>query len=84
MTAFDAQHAETSLRVSSNEFGAGYTGSPAHAAMVTRWIPMNSSSCSGAPSNSRHNAIASRIRSVTSSSERACVCQAGIWGTEAP
>jgi hypothetical protein len=36
MTAFDAQNAETSFSESSNEFGAGDAGSPAHAAMVTR------------------------------------------------
>src|SRR5579883_611303 len=73
MAAFDAQKAEPGLGECSNEYGAGDTGRPAHAAIVTRWMPTNSNSCSGTPSTSRDSAMASRIRSVTTSSERACV-----------
>ena len=78
VAAFDAQNAKTGLRERSDEFGARDTRRPAHAAIVTRWIPTNSNSCSGTPSTSRHSPIASRMRSVTSSSERACVWHAGI------
>jgi len=55
----------------------------AHAATVIRWIPMNSRDFSGVPSTSRHNSIASWIRWITSSSDRACVWHPGSCGTEA-
>jgi hypothetical protein len=83
VAAFDTQNAEAGLLERADEIGSGDPRNPAHAAMVTRWMPMNSDSCSGAPSTSRHSSIASRIRSVTSSSERACVWQPAMWGTEA-
>ncbi len=83
MTAFDPQNVKSNLREHRNEVGASDAQSPAHAAMVTRWMPMNSNSWSGRPSTSRHSSMASRMRSLTSSRERACVWQAGIWGTEA-
>jgi len=82
MAAFDPNNAETCLGKSCDEFGAGETWSEAHAAIVTRWSPTNSNFCSGASSTSRHKAMASRLRSVTSSSERTCVWQPGICGTE--
>ncbi len=49
MTAFDAENRETGLSESGNELLTGDAGCPAHAAMVTRWMPMNSRSCSGVP-----------------------------------
>lgn len=78
MAAFVAQNAETGLREGGYEFGARDAWYSAHAAIVTRWMPTNSSSCSGADSTSSHSAMASRMRSVTSSRERACVWQAGF------
>jgi len=46
----DPQDAETGFRKCSNDLGAGDARSPAHAAMVMRWIPMNSNSRSSATS----------------------------------
>jgi hypothetical protein len=46
--------------------------------MVSRWIPMKSDFCSGAPSASKQSSTASRIRSMTSRRERPCAWQAGI------
>ena len=66
-----------------DEFLTSDTRSAAHAAIVTRCMPTNSKSCSGVPSTPRHSAMASRMRSIASSRERACVWHAGIWGTEA-
>jgi hypothetical protein len=83
MAAFNAKNAETHAFEGDNEVGTGNAGIPAHAAMVTRWMPTNSKSCPGTPSTSRHSSMASRTRSMTSSSDRACVWHAGIWGTEA-
>ncbi len=83
VAAFHAKNAKASLFEGGNEVSACDAGSPAHAAMVTRWMPMNSKSCVGAPSTSRHSSIASRMRCVTSSRDRACVWHAGICGTEA-
>ena len=73
MAAFDALNAKTGLGEGGDKFRTGDTRSAAHAAMVTRWMPTNSNCCSGAPSTSRHSAMASRMRSVTSSSDRAWV-----------
>ena len=83
MAAFDTQDAETGLRECGNEFWAADARGPAHAAIVTRWIPTNSNSCSGAPSTSRQSSIASRMRPITSSSDRACVWHSRICGTDA-
>jgi hypothetical protein len=83
MATFDAHNAETDLPKGANETMPGDSRTPAHAATVTRWMPTNSNSCSGVPSASRHSSMASRIRSVTSSRERACVWQPASWGTEA-
>ena len=80
MAAFDTENEETGFCERGNEFRAGDAGRPAHAAMVTRWMPTNSKSCSGVPSTSRHSSMASRMRSVTSSRDRACVWHAGICG----
>jgi hypothetical protein len=49
MAAFDAENREAGLSDSGNEILTGDAGRPAHAAMVTRWMPMNSKSCSGVP-----------------------------------
>jgi hypothetical protein len=57
--------------------GAGDALAPSHGATVTRLIPTNSRSCSSVPSISRHSSMALRMRSVTSSSDRACVWRAG-------
>ena len=65
MTTFDPQNRKAVLSEGSNEVGPCDAGSPAHAAIVTRCMPMNSKSCFGAPSTSRHSSMASRIRSVT-------------------
>jgi len=73
MAAFDAKNAKASLLEGGNEVSAGDAWRPAHAAMVTRWMPTNSKSCSGEPSTSRHSSMASRMRWVTSSRDRACV-----------
>ena len=73
MTAFDTYDSKTGPGECGNEVGAGDAGSPAHAAMVTRWMPTNSNSCSGAPSTSRQSSIASRMRCMTSSRDRPCV-----------
>ncbi len=83
MASFDAQNAKTYLPDGANETMPGYSRTPAHAATVTRWMPTNSNSCSGVPSTSRHSSIASRIRSVIPSRERACVWHPASWGTEA-
>ena len=73
MAAFDANDQETGVIKGGNEVGASDARNPAHAAIVTRWTPTNSRSCSGAPSTSRHSPMTSRMRSVTSSRDRACV-----------
>ena len=83
MPASDTQDAEAGLPKRVNEIGPGDSRTPAHAAMVTRWMPTNSNSCAGATDTSIHSSIASRIRSVSSSRDRACVWQPGNWGTEA-
>jgi hypothetical protein len=83
MAAFNAKNAKAYAFECGDEAVAGDAGIPAHAAMVTRWMPMNSKSCAGAPSTSRHNSIASRTRSITSSRDCACVWHTGICGTEA-
>src|ERR1035441_10463752 len=83
MAACDTENAETGFGERDNEVRVGDSRRPAHAAMVTRWMPTNSKSCSGAPSTSRHSSMASRMRSVTSSRDRACVWQPASWGTEA-
>ena len=44
MAAFDAENGETGLSEGGNYFGPGDARCPAHAAMVTRWMPMNSKS----------------------------------------
>jgi hypothetical protein len=81
-SAFVAEEVVASLDPYDNEARLcqrGYqirTGQPqrsTHAAIVIRWMPMNSRLCLGVPSASRHNSIASRIRCVTSSRDRACV-----------
>ncbi len=42
MTAtFNAQNAEADLPMRSDEIGLSYSRTPAHAAMVTRWMPVN-------------------------------------------
>lgn len=51
MAAFDAQNSESDLCEGGNEFGARETRRSAHAATVTRWMPTNSSFCSGTPSS---------------------------------
>jgi hypothetical protein len=47
MAAFDAENREAGLSEGGNQVLTGDAGCPAHAAMVTRWMPMNSKSCSG-------------------------------------
>ena len=83
MATSDADNREAGLPQGSNEGETGDAGSPAHAAMVTRWMPMNSRSAGGAPATSRQSSMASRMRCVTSSRDRACVWHPGICGTEA-
>src|ERR1700719_3413383 len=60
MAAFYAKNAEAPLFAGGNEVSAGDAGSPADAPTVTRWMPTNSKSCSGAPSTSRQSSMASR------------------------
>lgn len=61
---------------------SGQSRQAAHALMETRWIPTNSSGAPSEPgSTSRCRAIASRIRSISSSRDRACVWQPGKEGT---
>ena len=58
----------------SNELSAARGRQSAHSGTVTRWTPTNSSSCvSVVPSTSRHSSIDSRMRSMSSSSDAACV-----------
>jgi hypothetical protein len=83
MAAFHAKNAKAYPFRRGNEVGAGDAGIPAHAAMVTRWMPTNSNTCPGTPSTSRHSSMASRTRSMTSSRDCDCVWHAGICGTEA-
>ena len=47
MATSDTQNAEAGLPKRANEIGPRDPGTPAHAAMVTRWMPTNSKSCSG-------------------------------------
>ena len=61
VAALDAKNAKASLFEGSNEVRTSDAGNPAHAAMVTRWMPTNSKSCSGAPSTSRHSCCVSRM-----------------------
>lgn len=79
VAAFDAQNAKPCLRERSNEFGARHARVSAHAAMVTRWMPTNSNSSSGAPSISKHNAIASRMRSVLVQGPRLRMARGYLW-----
>jgi len=44
MAASNAKSAKTCPFEGGNEFGTGDPGIPAHAAMVTRWMPTNSKS----------------------------------------
>lgn len=44
MAAFDTENVETGLCERGDEVGSGDARSPAHAAMVTRWMPTNSNS----------------------------------------
>ena len=83
MAASDPHDAETSPCKRRDEVRAGDARNPAHAAMVTRCIPTTSNSCAGTLSTSRQSSIASRMRCVTSSSDRACVWHPGICGTDA-
>lgn len=78
MAALYAKNAKTDSLEGGNKVATGDAGIPAHAAMVTRWIPTNSNSCPGTPSTSRHSSMASRMRSMTSSRDCACVWHAGI------
>ena len=73
VAAPDSSNRKTALGQRQYQLGPGDARSPAHAAIVTRWMPMNSRLCWGTPCTSRHNPIASRTRSVTSSRDRACV-----------
>ena len=63
MATFDAKNAKSYPFEGGNEVGTGDAGIPAHAAMVTRWMPTNSNSCPGTPSTSIHSSMASRTRS---------------------
>jgi hypothetical protein len=49
MAVFDAKYAEAAITEGCDEVGAGNARNPAHAAIVTRWMPMNSKSRSGVP-----------------------------------
>ena len=44
MAAFDAENRKAGLFEGGNHFGPGDARGPAHAAMVTRWMPTNSKS----------------------------------------
>jgi hypothetical protein len=82
VTALLANDGEPGSFECGRQSGSGEPRAPAHAAIVMRWMPTNSSDCSGAPATSRQSSTASRIRCITSSRERACVWQPGSCGTE--
>lgn len=66
-----------------NEFLSRRTRERAHAATVTRWMPMNSRCVGSRCCTSRHSSMASWISSISSSNDAASVWQPGIWGTDA-
>ena len=71
MAALDADDSETSARQRRYQVRPRSSRTAARAATLIRWVPTNSRTCSGPPSTSRHNSTASRLRSVTSSRDRA-------------
>jgi len=62
------------------EVSAGDARNPAHGTIVARWIPPNPRVCSGAPSTPKHRSLASRMRCVISSRNRAWVPGCGRRG----
>ena len=73
MTSLRANDLEPSALKHGQNLFACRPGKPCQDATVTRWTPTKSSSAGGAPPTSRQSWIASRIRFVSSSCDRACV-----------
>ena len=83
MAASCADYRETCALQGPHKILPSGPGERAHAATVTRWIPTNSIWLGSWPSTSRQSTIASRISTISSSSEVASVWHPGNWGTEA-
>ena len=81
MAAFDAQNDETRVAQRRQHFTSAKSGQTRHNQTAMRWTPMNSLDVTDSLSTSRHNWMASRMRSISLSSDRACVWQPGNAGT---